>query len=112
MNYSIIASGPRRSFEITFGLSAGYEENSKKYSLADAQLIIHDWFKSRIERNLPFLTGTLLLGEVLYAWPTGDSQIAGLGGEPVGVYRGEVSVLYNPNITEEELKEALMELGI
>lgn len=108
--YQNIGSGFLRSFKVSFGLCAGYGENSRNFTMDDAKASIHGWMQSRIEAGLPFLTGHLMAGQVVYAWPNGDGT-SGKGDEPGGLFVGEVSVLYDADATDEEVVARLDELA-
>ena len=109
-SFTVIGFGERRSFQITFGLLAGYGRGARVFHINDAKAIIHDWMVSRIEGDLSYVTGHLLESQVVYAWQ-GKDRIAGRGDEPGGVFQGEVSVVYDANQSDEEVVEQLNELG-
>jgi hypothetical protein len=85
---------------------------------ADVRVAVRDWMTERCERRQPYLTGVLTEGRVAYAWleqdPTGPCD---LGGTPVArhepclVFTGDVSVLYNPDLVDDEITGLLDELA-
>jgi hypothetical protein len=108
--YRNIGSGPRRSFQLSFGMQAGYGDDAKVYNLDDAKAALHGWMEQRIAAEKPYLTGQLMAAQTVYAWPEGEGK-AGKGEEPGGVFVGEVSVLYEADRSDEEVVEQLNELA-
>lgn len=104
------SSGVRRSFAITVSLQEGYGETGKIHSIEDAVKSAMEWMKARASQGLPFITGTFISGQVVYAWPEGEGK-AGGGSEPEVVFQGEVSPLYLGNLTDEEAKSLLNDLA-
>ncbi len=101
--------GPLRQFSLTVGLREGYDATAKTHPpevVRDAALA---WMAERADRGEKFLTGTLTLGEVLYAYPKeGGAQRCH---EPTAIFSGLVSTLYNADLTDDEVKEMLNALG-
>jgi len=102
--------GTRRSFAVTCGLAAGYGAAAKIHQASEAVEASLSWMKARAAAGLPFLTGSVTTGQVVYAWPNGPGQ-AGGGFEPVARFEGEVSPLYNAAMTDEEAIEILNNLA-
>lgn len=118
MNYQTIkgSEGPRKSFQITAGLREGYGPTGKTHTMEAAVEAVLENLKARAAAGLPYLTGTVTTGEVVYAWPEGAGK-AGGGHEPVALYQGEVNPLYNrdlldrPEAVREILNALAAELG-
>lgn len=105
-----IGSGLRRSFELAVGLRQGYGDDAVTHTLPEVVDLIVGHLKSRAAAGKKYLTGTVVAGEVCYAWPEGQGK-AGGGHEPVALYRGEVSPLYNAETSDEEAVEILTDLA-
>lgn len=101
----IIAAGPRRSFAVTVGTRPGYSPAAVAKSGVEVWATILDWMVGRAKADMPFLTGVVTPGQVLYAWKTGT------GHEPVVTFAGEVSVLYSPNLGDSTVVLLLNELA-
>ena len=108
--FSKIGSGARRSFQVSFGLRAGYGADAKEFTLEQAKAALHGWMHARAAAGQPFLTGQLMAGQVVYAWPDGPGK-AGTGDEPGAMFVGEVSVLYDAAATDDEVVARLDELA-
>ena len=105
-----IASGLRRSFTLTVGLRQGYGENAVTHGVEEVVDLIVDHLKSRAATGQTYLTGTVVLGEVAYAWPEGEGK-AGGAHEPTALYQGEVSPLYNKDLSDDEVVVILTDLA-
>lgn len=103
------APARRRSFSLTFGLRVGYE-SSKVHSIGALREALLLWMEDRAAAGRPYLTGLLLAGEVLYAWPMGAGA-AGSRAEPVAEFRGEISPLYQSSLSDEDAKKLLCEMA-
>jgi hypothetical protein len=102
--------GTKKTFSIICGLREGYGEGKKLHSQDEAVEIALVWMKEKAATGKPFLTGTFSSGQVVYAWPEGEGK-AGGGTEPVAVFSGEVSPLYNAGMTDPEVVQLLNELA-
>lgn len=102
--------GTRRSFSMTVGIMPGYYSGAAPKAIEEAVGIAEAWMKERAAKGLPYLTGTVVRGDVVYAWPEGEGK-AGSGTEPVAIFYGEVSPLYNGGIGDDEVLELLRELA-
>lgn len=105
-----IGTGLRRSFAVTSGLQQGYGETGTIHTMDEAEKAIRGWMMAKATTGLDFLTGTLSAGQVVYAWLL-MSGTADSGSEPVAIFSGEVSVLYNANLSDESVEELLDELA-
>lgn len=77
--------------------------------MEDAKTALHRWMRGRIERSLPYLTGQLVPAMTVYAWS--DSGTPVTGEEAGAIFMGEVSVLYDKDATDEDVKKRLDELA-
>ena len=113
-NYKILpgSMGVRKSFTVTCGLRVGYDASAVTHTLEEATGVVLKNLKSRAAAGLPYLTGTVTTGEVVYAWPEGPGK-AGGGHEPVALYQGEVNPLYNKDLLDDRkaVEKILNELG-
>lgn len=113
-NYNVIPDsvGVRRSFTVTCGLRVGYDASAVTHTTEEAIRAVLENLKSRAAAGLPYLTGTVTTGEVVYAWPEGPGK-AGGGHEPVVLYQGEVNPLYNKDLLGDckAVEDILNELG-
>lgn len=108
--YKNIGGGARRAFAVTIGLREGYGPTAVTHTLKEVVQTVLEHLKARASGGQSYLTGTVTSGEVVYAWPEGEGK-AGGGHEPVAVYSGEVSPLYNTSTTDEEAKQILTDLA-
>ena len=101
--------GPLRQFGITVGLREGYDAEAKTHDPAIVRDAALGWMADRAARKEQFLTGTLTTGEVLYAYPmeSGSKSCH----EPIAVYSGLVSTLYNADLSDDQVKSLLNELA-
>jgi hypothetical protein len=99
----------RRSFRITLGLREGYASAALVHTLDEAVAETHLWMKERAEMGQPFLMGSFRPETLVYTW-RGASDGADAP-EPSAVFRGEVSVAYNPDLSDDEAKSILNELA-
>lgn len=99
--------GPRQQFTVTCGLQEGYGPSGRLHALTEATEVVFGELKAAAAEGRPYLTGTILAGEVVYAWPEGPGQ-AGGGHEPVVVYSGEVNPLYNADLLDD--RDAVVEI--
>ncbi|MDD5760832.1 MAG: hypothetical protein PHF45_02180 [Candidatus Pacebacteria bacterium] len=104
------SKGIRRSFSITVSLQEGYGESGVVHPIEEAIKSSMEWMKARASQGLPFITGTFVLGQVVYAWPEGYGK-AGGGSEPEIIFQGEISPLYLGNLSDEEAKLLLNNLA-
>ena len=102
--------GTRRSFSLTVGIRPGYLGGVHPKALEEGIGIAEAWMKERAVKGLPYLTGTIVRGDVVYAWPEGEGK-AGSGTEPVAIFQGEVSPLYNKNLKDGDVVDLLVELA-
>lgn len=108
--YRIRGFGRRRQFEVTCGLVARCGESTEVHSVEQAIKVVQDWMKSRAAACHPFLTGMVSPGQEVYAWPKGPGA-AGAASEPIIRFSGEVSILYNSELTDEEVGQLLDEVA-
>jgi hypothetical protein len=99
----------RRSYMITVALREGYSRNAVTHKPDEAISVAHQWMKEREAAGKPFLTGSFAEETLVYTWKgarDGDDAP-----EPAIVFRGNISVAYNPDMTDEEAKNILNDLG-
>jgi len=111
MKYNTVPTktNERRSFRITVALREGYEGGAVVHEPSEAIQATHQWMKQRAEADQPYLTGSFAEETLVYTWKgaTGQDDAP----EPAVVYQGEVSVAYNPDMPDDDIKELLNELG-
>ena len=101
----------RRSFAITLGLSEGYGTSAKLHTREVVVQAALSYMKAKAADGQPYLTGTVsAVGTVVYAWPEGPGKSGG-GTESNVVFAGEVSVLYNADTSDDEVKSMLDEFA-
>src|SRR3989344_3670440 len=100
MSIQCIKSGPRRSFELTVGLRPGYGPRTNTHPFPRVIGIVTGHLKACAAAKKPYLSGMIVGGEMCYAWAEPSGVIEGRN-EPCAVYRGEVSPLYNAEMTDE-----------
>lgn len=102
-------TGERRSFRITCGLREGYAEQATTHTTEEFKDHLKMWMVGRGGISRPYLTGTVIAGDVVYAWPDGGTWKS--DEEPTAIFQGEVSVLYNADLTDNQVVELLNDLG-
>ena len=102
--------GERRTFSIIVGLAEGYGPEAKIHTADEAVSLVENHLKAKAAQGLSYLTGSVTTGTVVYAWPEGPGKSGG-GHEPQATYSGEVSPLYNAELTDEEVEEILNDLA-
>ena len=97
-----------RHFRITCGLRSGYGSDCKEHSTETAMLTIHRWMRHRCNEGLQYVTGIVTSGYVLYTWPgaKGDDKP-----EPAAVFSGDISVVYNADLEDNQVVEILNDLA-
>ena len=111
MKRVIASTSVRRSFTITLGLSEGYGEFAKLHTRSEVVAEALAYMKAKAAEGKPYLTGTVSAeGTVVYAWPEGPGKSGG-GSENNVVFFGEVSVLYNADTSDEDVKAMLDEMA-
>lgn len=99
---------PVRSFVLTVGLREGYGSEALVHPEGQVWWCIKNWMTDRAKNKLPFLTGIVSDGEVIYTWP-GNKKPAEM--EPVIQFSGEINPLYNPDMTDSMAEEILEDLA-
>lgn len=101
----------RRSFAITLGLSEGYGWNTKRHSRHEVIGASLEYMKRLVADGKPYLSGTVSAeGTVVYAYSNAPGN-AGGGYEDTVVFFGEVSVLYNPDLSDDDVKAILNDMA-
>jgi len=85
------------------GLQEGYGSSAKTHSVNEVVEFVLDHLKRAATEGLPYLTGTVTEGQVVYAWPEGEGK-AGGGHEATATYSGEVNPLYNAGMSREAIE--------
>ena len=111
MTYKVVPTslGECRSFQITVGTRAGYQQGATQADIESVRAAALEWMKERAAARQPYLTGVLTAGDVLYAYPTENGGAA--QHEPVVLFQGEVSTLYNRDLTDEQVLGLLNDLA-
>jgi len=106
------ATAVARSFAITVGLSPGYTASEPERSVAAAVAVHTDWMWEKITAGQPYLPGVFTPAVISYAWPRPDhGGVGGCAAEPGVVFSGEVSVLYQADLTDGNVVSLLNELA-
>jgi len=109
--YKLVSSSSCvRSFSILLGLAEGYGSEGKIHDEFKVVEVALAWMKDRAADGKPYLTGMVSKGTVVYAWPDGPGKVGG-GFESSVEFRGEVSPLYNANLSNGEVIVLLFELA-
>ena len=95
---------------MTIGLRQGYGVGAVTHTVEEVVDLVVNHLKSRATAGQTFITGTVVSGEVAYVWPDGQGG-AGGGHEPIALYKGEVSPLYNEKTSDEEVVQILTDLA-
>lgn len=102
------APNRRRPFCLTFGLQQGY--GGEQHPLEDLREAILAWMRRRGDAGLPYVTGVLAPCQALYAWKP-EGAPAQSRAENSAQFSGEVSPLFLADLTDEEVKNMLCDLG-
>lgn len=94
----------RRSFRMSIGLNEGYE-GGKRHTLQEAEQVIMDWLASQLALKKVYLPGRFDYNNMLYAHHSKDIA------EPIAVYEGDVSPLYNSKVSDKKITATLIELA-
>ena len=89
---------------MSIGLFEGYK-NGKEHTPQEVEHIILDWLKSQHSSGGVYLPGRFDYNTMLYAHHGKAID------EPLAVYEGEVSPLYNSKLSEAKITAALIELA-
>ena len=104
--YNVVTGslGPRKSFQVVCGLRIGYGADAVTHTGEEALEAYLNHLKFRAAAGQPYLTGTVVPGEVVYAWPEGPGK---------AVVQGEVNPLFNKDLLDDRkaVVEILNELG-
>jgi hypothetical protein len=112
----------KRSYEITFGLRAGYGQNSKLFSAKDTENAIGEWMKARVEKGEPVVSGHI--GQVTMIYPYrnkgSNKEKASVGtevsveiiSEPSIIFRGELTPKYDSNRSDVEVLDTIRDLAL
>lgn len=100
-----------RPFRITVGLTEGYgagdEFGIRRHHVDEIVDVLLDWMRGRGKRGEPYLTGTVNETNVLYAFPETFPARPGTPhvsvSEPAAVFSGDVGVLYNRDLGDDEV---------
>lgn len=108
--FTTAAEGKRRNFTIVVGLHEGYDETARAHGIHEIEALALDWMKGKAAAGRPFVTGAVTHARALYAWPTGPGRSDGIS-EPVAIFQGELSVIYNREMSDREALDLLVELA-
>ena len=100
---------PQRSFQMTIGLVAGYEDDGQKYSGDDVLNAMMDWVKPRVRDGRPRITGAVFPGTLTYGRMEGDEFKTKR--EPSVELRGDLHPHFQAEMTNEEALEILIDLA-
>ena len=108
--FTTAAEGERRCFAVVVGLKEGYDEGAREHAIFEVTGFILDWMKRRAAAGRPFVTGAVTQARALYAWPAGPGRSDGIS-EPVAIFQGELSVIYNREMSDREALDLLVDLA-
>jgi len=101
----------RRSFAITLGLAEGYGADTKKHTRQEVIDALLEYMKRLVADGKPYLSGMVSAeGAVVYAYSNAPGN-AGGGYEDTVVFFGEVSVIYNPDLSDDDVKRMLDDMA-
>jgi hypothetical protein len=102
--------GPRRSFQMTIGLTEGYGTDIR-HTPQEVLDAIGEWMKGNMEADRPTLTGGMRIdGPMLYGW---NSEATGVqtNQEDSVIFMGEVNPLYSADLSDEQVVLLLKDLA-
>jgi len=106
MKYKVISNGPKRSFSIVIGLKEGYDQtNANLHTQFEIEQVYLNWVNEKLANKQPYLPGMFHQDVMVYMH--NDKQIK----EPVVLFNGEVSNIFNAYLTDSAVEEILKELG-
>jgi len=101
----------QKSFQITFGLRAGYEGEGADYSLNDALKLVGQWMSARVSRGLPILTG--MVSDTTLVYPVRNAADGSrVTKELSGVFSGSLSPRYDKGRSDREVTDTLNDLAM
>lgn len=106
--FKVLKAGQLKPFKIVLGLVEGYGSNTIR-EVKEVEDLIEEWMRDRIQKGLFFLTGNVVAGNLVYAWPTKNDPMSTT--EPSATFLGDVNPIYNSDISDEDILSALRELA-
>lgn len=101
----------KKTFEISFGLRKGYEEDAEKASISEVVNLTKEWMLSRCNNGLPILTGYIDEKILLYPVRNNKESNIHITSEPGGVFAGSLSPNYDKGRSDKEVQETLSDLA-
>ena len=89
-------------FAITCGLREGYGPDGTLHTVEEVVELVQQYLMERAAVGLPFLTGTVTTGTLVYAWSK-ERRLAGGANEPQATFSGEKNPLYNATLATEQV---------
>lgn len=101
----------KKTFEISFGLRKGYEEDAEKASISEVIDLAKEWMLARCKNGLPILTG--YIDEKILVYPVRNDQKSNIHvtSEPGGLFTGSLSPKYDKGRSDKEIQETLSDLA-
>lgn len=100
----------QKTFQITFGLRAGYEGEAQIFQWSHATDAVADWQQARVNAGLPIVTGYTT--EITLVYPVRNGEAANrITKEKSGMYAGSLSPKYDIGRSDEEVIDTLSSLA-
>jgi len=101
----------KKTFEISFGLRKGYQEDAEKASISEVIELCKNWMLARCSADLPILTGYIDEKILIYPVRNNNQKHIHITAEPGGVFTGSLSPKYDKGRSDKEVQETLSDLA-
>lgn len=108
--YERVAASPRRSFRLTVGTQQGYEQASKAADAGISVRVVEEWVRACLAAGLPYLSGIVTTGEVVYGW---NDPVTGIQArtEPCVIFSGVLSAAHDADMSDDTAADCLESLA-
>jgi hypothetical protein len=100
----------KKSFKITCSLQEGYGEDGRIFTFTDAERVIANWLNERLNNNLPFVSGLLQQGSLIFPAPQKVAEKVSVS--PTVIFDGELSSEQDMQRDDNEVKGTLRSLAL
>ncbi len=100
----------KKSFKITCSLQEGYGQDGQLFTFTDAERAIASWLTDRLNNNLPFVSGMLQQGSLIFQAPEKVKDKVLIS--PTIVFEGELSSEKDMQRDDSEVNATLRNLAL
>jgi len=91
-------------------LQEGYGQDGRLFTFADAEHVVADWLLKRLNNNLPFVSGMLQQGSLIFQAPEKVKEKVLIS--PTIVFEGELSSEKDMQRDDKEVNKTLRSLAL